>query len=94
MPWPFLLLAGAAKAAAHAASGSVVTKLAAGAAKAATTKGAVAKGVATQSPHSQLAGARRVAKQIADKLTDQVTDGLTEKLEETLTDKGRSKNKR
>ena len=34
MPWPFLILAGAAKAAAHAASGSVVTKLAAGATKA------------------------------------------------------------
>ena len=77
MPWPLLILAGAAKAVVHTASTTVATKVAAGIAKTMVTKGAAAKGAAAHKG-SSAALPREVSKFAKDATKDfvkQLADG-------------------
>jgi hypothetical protein len=77
MPWPLLILAGAAKAVAHTASTTVATKVAAGIAKTMVTKGTAAKGAAAHKG-SSAALPREVSKFAKDATKDfvkQLADG-------------------
>jgi hypothetical protein len=73
MPWPFLLLAGAAKVA-HTAAATVATKAAAGAVKGAAAKGAGAHKGAAHLPPGATTIAKEVAKRIADSRDDRDND--------------------
>ena len=80
MPWPLLILAGAAKAVAHTASTTVATKVAAGIAKTIATKGTAAKGAAAHKgssaalPREVSKFAKDAAKDFVNQLADRRED--------------------